>query len=478
MTEQETILFEPENPLPDYTLDDLPENLRATVERLQWPSLMPVQRKAIPYILEGRDMTIQARTGSGKTGAFLIPLLQLVNPENLWCQALILVPTRELARQVYSVLTELSAATSVRSALLYGGVGYGTQTQALRNGAQIVVGTPGRIIDHVYRGTFSVQRVEYLILDEADEMLSMGFYPSMKKLKRQLPDERHTYLFSATIPYHVEQLSREFLNDPERLSLSKGTQSVSELEHRYYIVPTLQKDRMLIRLIEFENPDSAIIFCNTKSTVEYLSEALKNHGYDALPITGDLSQSKREQTMQMLRDGSLRFLVATDIAARGIDISDLSYVFLYDIPEHTEVYVHRSGRTARAGKTGIAITLCELIEEQRLLGIARQYKFDIEKHDLPSEEQVIERLKERLIVQLESHMSGLSMIEQESMKRFSSLARELSGDEDAIPLISFILNHVYMQGLHEPLFQPDVTIKERSQGSFQKRKPRHGGRRS
>ncbi len=445
-----TVFFEPDNPLPDYSFGMLPEALKQRVAALGWETPTPVQRKAVPYILAHRNITIQARTGSGKTAAYLLPLIEMLREGDKWCQSLILVPTRELARQVSSVLKGLTEGSGIQFATLYGGVGYGEQIRALKAGAQIVVGTPGRVLDHVYKGTFSVQRVENLILDEADEMLSMGFYPAMRRLKGQLPDQRNTFLFSATIPYHVDRLASEFMREHERLSLSKGSESVSTLEHRYYLVPALQKERMLIRLIEMENPTSSIIFCNTKRSVEYLVQVLKNYGYPAQHITGDLTQKKRDRAMDKLREGNLRFLVATDVVARGIDISDLSHVFMYEIPEHTEVYVHRSGRTARAGNTGIAITLCEKFEEPKLKAIARQYHFTLDAWELPTTEEVEARVAERLTVHLEEKLSELAIMERERLERFLPSASMLSENEESRYLLALLLDKEYLSLIHTP----------------------------
>lgn len=459
------VLYEPENPLPDFSFDDLTEDLRTRVKEMGWSDPMPVQKKAIPYLLEGRDMIVQARTGSGKTGAYLLPIVEKINAGKKYCQALILAPTRELARQVYTVLEDLTKGTDIRTAVIYGGVRYGGQIKDLKDGAQIVVGTPGRILDHVYKGTLTLMNLRMLVFDEADEMLSMGFYPSMRKLRKQIPEKRHTCMFSATIPYHVEQLAHEFLHEPDRLSLSKGNQSVSELEHRYYISPALGKDRVLVRLLEYENPESALIFTNTKRDAEYLSEFLKNYGIDAQHMTGDLRQNKREQVMAGLRSGEIRYVIATDVAARGIDISDLSYVFLYDIPEHVEVYVHRSGRTARAGKTGIAITICEDIQERKLLGIARQYGFTVEKRELPSDEQIEERLAERLIVRLEDTFNDYTMMDRERVQRFIPVVETLYEDDDMRILLAMLLDQNYRQLLHARLYEAQEAEKKQKKSS-------------
>lgn len=448
----------------DFSFNDLPETLRSIVASIGWTDPTPVQSAAIPTLMSGRDLIVQAKTGSGKTAAYLLPMIQTVVPENEWSQALVLVPTRELARQVYEVLMQLIEGLPLRGALVYGGVGYGEQNAALRGGAHIVVGTPGRILDHIYRGTFSVQRITWLVLDEADELLSMGFLPALRKLRAQLPKDRQTCLCSATIPYHVEDLAHSFLHNPERLILSRGQEVVSTLEHMYYVVPALQKDRMLLRLIEMENPDSAIVFCNTKREVEYLSQVLKNNGCDARHLTGDVAQNARERTVQQLRDGTLRFIVATDVIARGIDISDLSHVFLYDIPENIAVYVHRSGRTARAGKTGIAITLCEDFEEGRLLAIARQYHFDIAKRELPNPEDVAARTGERLLVLLETEMTGLALQDRERLERYGPLVETLREDEDGKKLLAMLLDRAYTRGLQMPVFTPEPPPPVAQQG--------------
>ncbi len=457
------VLFEPANPLPDFSFEHLPEPMRQRVAELGWTEPTPVQRKAIPYLLARRDIIVQARTGSGKTAAYLLPILQNIVPENLWCQALILAPTRELARQVHEVVTALTAGTPIRTAIIYGGVKYGGQVKDLKDGAQIVVGTPGRILDHVYRGTLTLMQLHTLVFDEADEMLSMGFYPSMRKLKRQMPEKRNTYMFSATIPHHVEQLAHEFMRRPDRLSLSKGNQSVSELEHRYYLALPLQKDRALIRILEYENPESAIIFTNTKRNAEYLSAFLKNYGIDAQHLTGDLPQGKRDKVLGRLRSGELRFLIATDVAARGIDISDLSYVILYDIPEHVEVYVHRSGRTARAGKTGTAVTLCEKIEESKLLGISRRYGFMVDKYELPSDDEIQQRLTERLIVRLEDQLNDMAMMDRDRVRRFLPIAEQLGDEDELRMLLAMLLDRSYQSGLAERLYDGPVKVQSPEQ---------------
>ena len=346
------------NDLPEISIGDLSENLAQAVAKVGWDKLMPVQSRAIPYVLAGRDVMVQARTGSGKTGAFVLPMLDRIDPRNKACQALVLVPTRELAKQVGDQAELLGKSAGLNVVAVYGGVKYGGQLDAFRKGAQVVVGTPGRVLDHLMRGTLNLDALRMLVFDEADRMLSMGFYPDMVRVKGYLPRRRvHSSMFSATFPHHVLTLANQFLHEPETLSLSEDHIHVTEVEHLYYDVPALKKDRCLVRLIEIDNPQSAIIFCNRKQTVSYVAAVLQNFGYDADALSADLSQGARERVLQRVRDGKLKFLVATDVAARGLDIPALSHVYQYEPPEDPEAYIHRAGRTGRAGASGVAITL-------------------------------------------------------------------------------------------------------------------------
>lgn len=448
----EPFLKEPEPSLPEARTDTLPAPLRAGLDAAGWNDLMPVQAKSIPYILEGRDLIVQSRTGSGKTGAFLLPLLALLDPDTRATQALILAPTRELALQVereFDTLKRGSTKTQpLESVAVYGGVGYKQQIAAFRRGAQLVVGTPGRILDHLERKTLDLKDLRVLVLDEADEMLSMGFFPDMRKLRRYLPADRRSYMYSATIPYKVRRLGEDFLRDPGFLSLSEGHVHIDTMAHWYYVVPPMEKDDVLRRLIELQNPDSAIIFTNTKKKVDYLAQVLRNFGYDAEPISGDLKQSAREKVMGLIRTGELRFLVATDIAARGIDISDLSHVFMYDVPQDPEYYVHRAGRTARAGKTGIALTLTTLLDRASLLGIARKYDIQLEKQENPTEEDVEARVAERSILLLEDALRERHPDERARFEQLADLARTLVADGREL-LLALLIDAFYHEQMHE-----------------------------
>ncbi|MCB0000337.1 MAG: DEAD/DEAH box helicase, partial [Anaerolineales bacterium] len=289
---------------PSVQVEDLPDSWREAMARAGWTKLMPVQSKAMPYVMANYDLMVQSRTGSGKTGAFILPILERVNPLLNACQALVLVPTRELAQQVTDEAKMLAGETGVRVTAVYGGVGYGNQLQAMRQGAHIVVGTPGRLLDHLLRRSLTLNELQILVFDEADRMLSMGFYPDMKQVQRYLPQRRvGSFMFSATFPPRVLSLARQFLHEPDFMGLSTDNVHVAETTHCYYVVPPTDKDRSLVRLIEIENPDSAIIFCNTKMKVNYVRVVLQRFGYDADELSSDLSQKDRERVLQRVRDG-------------------------------------------------------------------------------------------------------------------------------------------------------------------------------
>ena len=476
-------VLEPEKALPETTMEQLSEMLRTAANGAGWTSLMPVQAKAIPYLLARRDLMIQSRTGSGKTGAFVLPILARTNPRLNACQSLVLVPTRELALQVSREAELLAKDTGIRTIAVYGGVGYKQQMDAFRKGAHIVVGTPGRVLDHLLKRTLSLKKLEILVFDEADRMLSMGFYPDMKQVQRYLPSHRiNAYMFSATFPPYVMRLSHEFMHQPELLSLSSGHVHVAETEHVYYTVPAMGKDRCLVRVIEIENPASAIIFCNTKSEVNYVGKVLQRFGYDADILSADLSQKEREKVLARVRKGDLRFLVATDIAARGIDIPDLSHVILYDLPEDHEAYIHRVGRTGRAGASGIAISLVSPVERMNLLEITRKFKIDIQEHPLPTDEDVEAIVSERITALLEARLRSRDKLQLERMQRFIPLGQDLSRTEDEAAIIAMLLDDYYQQTLHAPPPRPGTKTaeekpQEKSKSSRQRRRTRDSGTR-
>ncbi len=453
---QNQTAVEPSNALPEVTMADLPDSWRNAMARAGWTELMPVQAKAMPYIMAGRDLMVQSRTGSGKTGAFVLPILERINPRQDTCQALVLAPTRELAQQVSSDAKVLAGDSGVRVAAVYGGVKYGPQLEALKQGAHFVVGTPGRILDHLLRKTLMLDNLKILVFDEADRLLSMGFYPDMREVQSYLPNRRvDGYMFSATFPPRVMGLASRFLHKPEFMGLSSDNVHVVEVEHSYTIVPGMDKDRSLVRIIEVENPDSAIIFCNTKARVTYVTTVLKRFGYDADEISSDLSQQARDKVLTRVREGKLRFLVATDVAARGIDIPELSHVFQYEPPEDPEVYIHRSGRTGRAGASGVAIALVDVIEKAQLDRIAQRYHIELQERPLPSDEDVATVVAERTTILLETQRRTRDKLKAERMGRFVPLAQELSRDEEGLSLLAMLLDDYYQESLHNPPPSPE-----------------------
>jgi len=469
---------EPESPLAEVTLEQLPERLRVAAAAAGWTSLMPVQARGIPYLLAGRDMIVQARTGSGKTGAFLLPMLERLDAAAPYTQALVLVPTRELARQVAADAQTLCSPAGFRSVVVYGGVGYREQTDALRDGAQIVIGTPGRALDLLLKRHLSLERLRMLIFDEADRMLSMGFYPDMKRMQRYVPASGvHACMFSATFPGHVLRTAKEFIPAPGYLSLSRGEVHVSAVEHAYYDVPGMEKDRTLVSLIELDNPASAIVFCNTKARVHYVTAVLQRFGYDADELSADLSQKDRERVLERIRQGTLRFLIATDVAARGIDLPELSHVIQYEPPEDPEAYIHRAGRTGRAGASGIAITLVSGLEKLELNRIAKRFGIDIQERPLPTPEDVQEVVAQRVTALLEARLRDRDRLHVERGQRFIPLARALAESEDETAIIAMLLDDYYQETLHAPLVQPTGAPQRPAAGPATEAAPGGAGRR-
>lgn len=463
--------------LPAVELADLPEPMRNAARQPGWTTLTSVQAKAIPYLLAGQDLMVQARTGSGKTGAFLLPMLEKLDSAQKKVQALVLVPTRELAKQVSQDAQTLFKESSLEAVAVYGGVGYGPQIEGFKRGAQLVVGTPGRVLDHLLKRNLKLDDLKMLIFDEADRMLSMGFYPDMLEVQSYLPKKGvDGYMFSATFPSNVQRLAERFLDKPDFLSLSRDHVHVTEVEHVAIHVPRMDKDRALVRVIEVENPEQALIFCNTKARVSYVTTVLQRFGYNADELSSDLSQNARERVLGRLRDGQLRFLVATDVAARGLDIAELSHVIIYEAPEDPEDYIHRAGRTGRAGATGVAITLVTSLEKRELTKIASVYKIQFEERPSPSDEDVANIVSQRLTAHLEAQLRSRDKLKAERMQRFTPLAQELADSEEGQNLLAMLLDDSYHQAVHKQAAPPAAEKKEKPL-SRRKENSRRGGSR-
>ena len=367
-----------------------PEVARAVADAgYETPSA--IQAATIPLVLAGRDVVGLAQTGTGKTAAFALPILSLIDPSERSPQALILAPTRELALQVAEACVTYSAhLPGVNVLPIYGGQAYGIQLSGLRRGAQIIVGTPGRVIDHLEKGTLDLSGLKHLVLDEADEMLTMGFQEDVERILADTPEATQVALFSATMPSAIRRISQQYLTDPEEVKVASKTATASTIEQRYVMVQHRDKLDALTRVLEVEDFDAMIMFVRTKQATEELAERLRARGFSAAPINGDIPQNLRERTIESLKDGRTDILVATDVAARGLDVPRISHVVNYDIPHDTESYVHRIGRTGRAGRSGHAL-LFVTPRERRLLGqIEKATRQPLTEIQLPSVDDVNE----------------------------------------------------------------------------------------
>ncbi len=365
------------------------DELQQAIRDLGYESPSPIQALAIPTVLEGKDIVGLSETGSGKTAAFTLPALQMVDSDNPVAQVLILSPTRELCVQVCEEVNRLGKhIQGLRAVPVYGGASIERQITQLKRGAHIVVGTPGRLLDHLRRKTLKPATIKLAILDEADRMLDMGFREDMEDLLGALHKEHQTLFFSATMNKQVQKLIQKFGNDPEEISIKSQTKTVSTVSQTYYEVRNRSKVEVLTRIIDTDNPRLSVVFCNTKRSVDECTEALMARGYAADKLHGDITQQQRERTTRKFRDGKFDILVATDVAARGLDIDDVDAVFNYDIPQDPEDYVHRIGRTGRAGREGKAVSFVFGRDIYRLQNIEKYTSQKIERAKIPSQEEV------------------------------------------------------------------------------------------
>ncbi len=384
----------------DFASLTLREELVQAITGLGYAEPTPIQSAIIPIMLSGADVIGQAQTGTGKTAAFALPILQNFAPQR-YVQALILAPTRELALQVADSMTVYGKHLDVRILAVYGGQPYGPQISRLNRGVDVVVGTPGRLLDLIERNALNLKHVRVLVLDEADEMLNMGFMEDVERILAETPSERQTALFSATMPPRIRSLANRFMRDPQHVHIKRDTLTLASTEQRYYLVHEADKTNALTRLFEIEPIKSALIFARTRAETATLANELVVRGIPAEAIHGDLDQNARERVLGRFRANQLKVLVATDVAARGLDIEDISHVFNYHLPDDAEVYVHRIGRTGRAGRAGVAITLVSPRDKRRLREVEALTKQPIKKMELPTvaeihrhrEEEVVEKVK-------------------------------------------------------------------------------------
>lgn len=418
---------------------NLSEEILKAVKDMGFEEATPIQTQAIPYILEGKDVIGQSQTGTGKTAAFGIPALEMIETNKKMLQALILCPTRELAIQVTEELTRFAKfKENLIKVPVYGGQPINRQINALKKGAQIVVGTPGRVMDHMRRGTIKLDKLKMIVLDEADEMLNMGFREDIETILQDTREERQTILFSATMPKPILDLTKKYQKNPELIKVVHKELTVKNIEQVYFEVKEKNKLEILSRLIEMHNPKLSLVFCNTKKKVDDVVTQLQARGYFADGLHGDMKQPQRDRVMNKFRNGTVEILVATDVAARGIDVDDVEVVFNYDVPQDEEYYVHRIGRTGRAGRTGKAFTFAYGKEIYKLKDIQRYTKTKIKKQQVPSEKD-IEEIRVNMFLE-----EVKNVLEEEKLRKQINILENKLEDYPSIDIAAALLK-MYME---------------------------------
>lgn len=417
----------------------------------------PIQAECIPHLLSGRDVLGMAQTGSGKTAAFSLPLLNNIDPDLRAPQILVLAPTRELAVQVAEAMTEFSKhMRGVNVVALYGGQRYDVQLRALRQGPQIVVGTPGRLLDHLKRGTLDLSKLSGLVLDEADEMLRMGFIEDVETIMAQIPEGHQTALFSATMPEAIRRITRRFMKEPQEVRIQSSVTTRPDISQSYWSVYGMRKNEALVRFLEAEDFDAAIIFVRTKNATLEVAEALERNGYNSAALNGDMNQALREQTLERLKDGRLDILIATDVAARGLDVERISLVVNYDIPMDSESYVHRIGRTGRAGRAGRALLFVENRERRLLRNIERTMKLTIPEADLPNADLLGKRRLEKFAAKVQQQLESSDLDQYRAL--LSQIQPVAEGEElDMETLAAALLKMA--QGERSLIVPPDAPMR-------------------
>ncbi|NEO97927.1 MAG: DEAD/DEAH box helicase [Symploca sp. SIO2E9] len=410
------------------------------LEEIGFTTPTPIQAQAIPELLSGRDVVGQSQTGTGKTAAFSLPMLEKIEIGNRAVQALILTPTRELASQVNQAIRDFNGDRRLGILTVCGGQSMERQIRSLQRGTQVVVGTPGRVIDLLDRGELKLDQVRWVVLDEADEMLSMGFIDDVKRILQQAPTERQTACFSATMPRAIRDLINKFLKSPTTVTVKQEKAAPSRIEQRAYMVPRgCLKTKALHPILALEDPEAAIIFVRTRKAAAELTNQLQAAGHSVDEYHGDLSQSQRERLLSRFRQGQVRWVVATDIAARGLDVDHLTHVINYDLPDQIESYIHRIGRTGRAGKTGTAISLIQPFERRKLRLIERHVRQNLEISRIPTRAQIEAQRLEKLEEQLRQALAG------ERMASFLPVVRDLDEEYDPHAIAAAALQMVYDQ---------------------------------
>lgn len=444
----------------DVTFKDLnlPSAILQALEKVGYEKPSPIQAKSIPLLLEGHDLLGQAQTGTGKTAAFALPMLANINPEESFTQLLVLAPTRELAIQVAEAFqVYASFSKKIRVLPIYGGQSYDNQIRQLKRGVQVVVGTPGRVIDHIKRKTLKLDQLKFLVLDEADEMLRMGFIDDVELILSHAPEKRQTALFSATMPPPIKKITQRYLTNPQHVKIESKVSTASTIRQRYCQVAGHHKLEALTRILEVEEFDGVIVFVRTKTATIELADKLSARGYDAEALNGDIAQAARERTVDKLKQGKIDILVATDVVARGLDVERVSHVINFDVPHDTESYVHRIGRTGRAGRQGDAILFISHREKRMLFAIEKATKQEITPMEIPS----ISELNESRLGRFKT--SVLEAINDDSIESYMPIIEAILKESEASPELVMAALARVAQG-DEPLLlsekdRPDVHAK-------------------
>ncbi|AHF08018.1 DEAD/DEAH box helicase [Desulfitobacterium metallireducens] len=409
------------------------EQVLHSVENMGFEEATPIQEQTIPKALEGKDLIGQAQTGTGKTAAFGIPLVEKIEAGAEQLQGIVLSPTRELAVQVAEELNKIGQFKGIQTLPIYGGQEIDRQIRALKKRPQIIVATPGRLMDHMRRKTIRLSEIKIVVLDEADEMLNMGFVEDIHTILQEVPENRQTLLFSATMPRSIQNLAQRFMKEPELISVKAKEVTVANIEQHYLEVQEKQKFDVLCRLLDMQSPELAIVFGRTKRRVDELAEGLNKRGYSAEGIHGDLTQSKRDSVLRQFKEGTIEILVATDVAARGLDISGVTHVYNFDIPQDPESYVHRIGRTGRAGKTGLAVTFVTPREIGQLRMIEQLTKRKMIRKPIPT---LVEAIEGQQRITMEKLMR---VIDEEDLSPYKGLATDLLEETDSVTLLAAAL---------------------------------------
>ena len=423
---------------------NLDRKILAALKEMGFEEPSPIQKGAIPMALEGEDLIGQAQTGTGKTAAFGIPIIQKINEKDRHIQALVMSPTRELCIQVADEISKIGKTKRIRVLPVYGGQPIERQIRSLKRGIQVVIGTPGRLLDHIRRGTIDLEYVNFLVLDEADEMLDMGFVDDMENIIKNVPPERQTMLFSATMPRPILSISKKYMRAPKVVAIHKEVVTAPTIDQYYY--ETRDKVDDLCRILDTTDDCKMIIFCRTKKGVDELVIALATRGYEAEGLHGDLSQNQRDRVMKKFRSGQVDILVATDVAARGLDIDNITHVVNFDVPSDSESYVHRIGRTGRAGNTGVALTFITPREFRQLKLIERSIKTKIIRGTLPTDASVLERQREQIVSKMQT------ILEQDRYQDYLPIVETLEKDYDVQDIAAAALK--FMQEGAKALEEP------------------------